>query len=94
MTNHDDLIIAFDNLDLNNKRKKLNNELVIMGEYINFIKEKMHYNGISDNLEINNYDLFLDSHLKEEEILTVLYDDIYKIEREIITIAHIIATKN
>ena len=84
---NEDLIIAYNNLDLNNKRNKLNNELIVIGEYLKHLKKFL---GCDSDIVIKDYSLIEDKDLTEEENLTCLYDDIYKIEKELIDISYII----
>lgn len=84
---NENLVIAYHNLDLNNKRKKLNNELIVIGEYLKHLKIFL---GCDSDIVIKDYSLIEDKSLTEEEILTCVYDDIYKIEKEIIDISHVL----
>lgn len=77
------LIEAFDELSINDKRDKISNELIVIGSLINYIE---NYYNVDANLKIKNYNLVKDNSKNESEILTFLYEDIYNIEREIITI--------
>lgn len=81
------LLEAFNELSINDKRDKISNELIVIGSLINYIEKK--YN-IDNYLKIKNYNLSKDINKNESEILTFLYEDIYNIEREIITITKLI----
>ena len=77
---------SFDVLDINTKRNKISNELIIIGELIkNFEINK----GINSSLNVKNYnqnDFSDDYNMDENQMLTFLYEDIYNIEQELITV--------
>lgn len=85
------LLEAFNELSINDKRDKISNELIVIGSLINYIEK--NYN-IDNHLKIKNYNLSKDINKNESEILTFLYEDIYNIEREIITITKLIMEDN
>lgn len=85
------LLEAFNELSINDKRDKISNELIVIGSLINYIEKK--YN-IDNHLKIKNYNLSKDINKNEGEILTFLYEDIYNIEREIVTITKLIMEDN
>ncbi len=85
------LLEAFNELSINDKRDKISNELIVIGSLINYIEK--NYN-IDNHLKIKNYNLSKDINKNEGEILTFLYEDIYNIEREIITITKLIMEDN
>lgn len=87
MIENEDLLVAYSNLKTNEKRNKLNNEFICIGEYIKYIENALGYH---NNIDIKNYNIIQDKYLNEDEFLTCVYDDIYKIEKEIITISKII----
>lgn len=82
---------AFDKLDINEKRNQISNELLIIGEIIKNIENK--YN-IQSVLNIKNYDINKDNNLQESEMLSFLYEDIYSVERELITILTVVLKQN
>lgn len=74
---------AFSSLSVNEKRNQISNELLIISELI----KKMELNiGIPSVLDVKNYNSTSDSNLNESEMLDFIYEDIYNIQREIITI--------
>lgn len=85
------LLETFNELSINDKRDKISNELIVIGSLINYIEK--NYN-IDNHLKIKNYNLSKDINKNESEILTFLYEDIYNIEREIITITKLIMEDN
>lgn len=84
--NNEELLKAFNQLDTNNKRNKISDELMIIGELINTIEKNK---GIPVNLEIKNYDQNKDSNMTEDEILSFFYEDIFNIENELLTMLSI-----
>lgn len=82
---------AFDKLDINEKRNQISNELLIIGEIIKNIENK--YN-IQSVLNIKNYDINKDNNLQESEMLSFLYEDIYNVERELITVLTAVLKQN
>lgn len=86
----EELIKAFDKLNVNEKRNQINSELQFIFELIKNIEN--HYS-INNILNIKNYDIFKNRELTESEILSFIYEDIYNIQRELITILTIINKK-
>lgn len=82
---------AFDKLSINEKRNQISDELLIIGELIKNIENK--YN-IQSVLNVKNYDTIRNNELKETEMLTFIYEDIYNIQKELITILTAISLKN
>ncbi len=74
---------AFDKLNINEKRNQISDELLIIGELIKNIENI--YN-IPSVLNVKNYDTNRNNELKETEILTFIYEDIYNIQKELVTI--------
>lgn len=81
---------AFDKLTVNEKRNEISNELLLIGELIKSIENKYQIKSI---LNIKNYDSNKDSELTESQILSFIYEDIYIIQRELITILHAVNIK-
>ena len=75
--------IAFNKLSINDKRNQISNELLLIGELIKSIESKYE---ISNSLNIKNYDITKDIHMTEDKVLTYIYENIYSIQRELITI--------
>lgn len=86
--NNKNVLDAFNQLDTNNKRNKISDELMAIGELINNIEK---YSGIETNLKIKNYDQNNDLNMTEDEILTFFYEDIFNIENEIFILYTIIS---
>ena len=78
---------AFNSLSVNEKRNQISNELLIIGELIKIMEQNI---GITSILTIKNYDSISDSTLSEGEMLDFIYEDIYNIQRELITILSIV----
>lgn len=86
--NNKNVLDAFNQLDTNNKRNKISDELMAIGELINNIEK---YSGIETNLKIKNYDQNNDLNMTEDEILSFIYEDIFNIENEIFILYTIIS---
>jgi len=72
---------AFNDMDINDKKNKISDELLFIGE---LVKRLQNMNGFDEEFEIKNYDL--NSNLKEEEFLTFIYEDIFEIQRQLLLI--------
>ena len=72
---------AYNNLDLDDKRNKLSNELLVMEELLKNIQNKC---GLVSNFKIKNYES--GSNINEEEFLSFIYDDLFEIEKQLILI--------
>lgn len=86
--NNKNVLDAFNQLDTNNKRNKISDELMAIGELINNIEK---YSGIETNLKIKNYNQNNDLNMTEDEILSFIYEDIFNIENEIFILYTIIS---
>lgn len=84
--NNENVLESFRQLDTNNKRNKISDELMAIGELINSIEKN---SGITTNLNIKNYDQINDSNMTEDEILAFFYEDIFNIENELISLMSI-----
>lgn len=82
---NDDFKKAYKSLSLKEKQNQINNELLFISELIKNVENE--YN-ISSILDIKKYDL--EDNQDENIVLELLYEDIYKIERELITLFTII----
>lgn len=78
---------AYNNLDLDDKRNKLSDELLVIGELLKNIQNK---SGLVQNFKIKNYKS--GSNINEEEFLSFIYDDIFEIQRQLILITDKIST--
>ena len=72
---------AYNNLDLDDKRNKLSNELLVMEELLKNIQNKC---GLVSNFKIKNYES--GSNINEEEFLSFIYDDLFQIQKQLILI--------
>ena len=78
---------AYMQLDINNKRNQLSDELLIIFE---LIKRYENAKGINPVTQVKNYDTVNDKNLNEDEILTFFYEDVYNIQQELITLLNIV----
>lgn len=78
-----ELLNSFDVLDINTKRNQISDELIIIHELIKKYEEMKHIIPIT---KVKNYDTNSDSDMTEAEMLTFLYEDIYNIQQELITL--------
>ena len=82
---------AYNNLDLDDKRNKLSNELLVMEELLKNIQNKC---GLVSNFKIKNYELgynyyneqYSGLNINEEEFLSFIYDDLFEIQKQLILI--------
>ena len=72
---------AYNNLDWDDKRNKLSNELLVMEELLKNIQNKC---GLVSNFKIKNYES--GSNINEEEFLSFIYDDLFEIQKQLILI--------
>lgn len=72
---------AFLNLSIDEKRNQISNELIIISELIKLKEESLK---IPSVLSVKNYTS--NSNISESEMLDFLYEDIYNIQKELITI--------
>lgn len=72
---------AYDKLDLDDKRNKLSDELLVIEELLKTIEKKY---GLSPNFKIKNYES--GSTMYEDEFLSFIYEDIFEIQKQIILI--------
>ncbi len=78
---------AYTQLDINDKRNQLSDELLIIFE---LIKRYENAKGINPIIQIKNYDVAKDKNLNEDEMLTFFYEDVYNIQQELITLLSIV----
>ena len=78
---------AYTQLDINDKRNQLSDELLIIFE---LIKRYENAKGINPIIQIKNYDVAKDKNLNEDEMLTIFYEDVYNIQQELITLLSIV----
>lgn len=73
---------AYDNLDLDDKRNKLSNELLVMEEILKSIQNRY---GLVSNFEVKNYES--GSNMTEDEFLSFIYEDIFEFQKQLILLA-------
>lgn len=73
---------AYDNLDLDDKRNKFSNELLVMEGLLKNIQNRC---GLVSNFEIKNYES--GSNMTEDEFLSFIYEDIFEIQKQLILLA-------
>ena len=78
-----ELMAKYSDLDLEQKRNQINIELEIIGELIK--KVEAVYN-IPVSLNVKNYDIAKEKKMSEDEMLAFFYEDVFNIERELITL--------
>lgn len=82
-----EFVDAFYQLDTNIKKDKLSRELLVIGEYLRHIEKRL---GIENEVDIYNYNPATDKEMDDDEYLTSLYQDIFNVERELITIERLL----
>lgn len=85
-----DFIEAFNSLDTNNKRDKLNREILVIGEYLKYLEKQL---GFDNEIDIYNYNPYNDKKMTEDEFLVSTYQDVFNVERELITITKLLDSK-
>ncbi len=85
-----DFIEAFNSLDTNNKRDKLNREILVIGEYLKYLEKQL---GLDNEIDIYNYNPYNDKKMTEDEFLVSTYQDVFNVERELITITKLLDSK-
>lgn len=78
------LIKAYDDLDIKSKRNNLSNELSEIGSLLEQIEYKL---GLDTKIDIN---LYSNDKMTESETLTLFYQNIFNIERELRLINRIV----
>lgn len=81
---------AYKNLTLNEKRNCLSDELMLISELIKKMEDTV---GIQSALKVKNYDSQKDNNLSEDEMLDFIYEDVYNIQKELITIFTAVSSK-
>lgn len=70
---------AYNNLDLDGKRNKLSDELLMIEELLKVVENRF---GLIPNFKIKNYES--GSNMSEEEFLSFIYEDIFEIQKQLI----------
>lgn len=84
---NDEFKKAYNDLSVDQKRNQLSNELIMIGELIKNVEK---INNIPSILSVKNYDSTIHQNLSESEMLSFIYEDIYSIQRELITVFSIL----
>lgn len=82
----DEFKIDFSNLNTIEKRNQISNELLYIASLIKMKEEQLKLPSI---LNVKNYDINKQLKITEDEMLELLYEDIYSIKRELITLLSI-----
>lgn len=85
----DFLVNAFDSMSLNDKRNEFNSLLYKTNEILNQV---LLLNGMENVFPIKNYDSNNDNKMSEEEIMTFLYEDLYKVKTNAVLLLTLIAS--
>ncbi len=72
---------SFSNLSVDEKRNQISNELIIISELIKLKEESLKLPSV---LSVKDY--ASNSNMTESEMLDFLYEDIYNIQKELITV--------
>lgn len=72
---------AFSNLSVDEKRNRISNELIIIAELIKLKEEALKLPSV---LSVKNYES--NNPMSESEMLDFLYEDIYNIQKELMTL--------
>ena len=72
---------TFKELDVNDKKNVISRELILIGEFVKKMKE--HY-GLDVDFDIKNYDV--NTETNEEDYLLFIYEDIFEIEKQLISV--------
>lgn len=80
---NDEFKKAFSNLSVNEKRNQISNEMMIIAE---LIKKEEKILNIPTILSVKDYDSGNDRKLNESEMLDFIYEDVYNVQKELITV--------
>lgn len=83
----DEMKNAYMQLDINDKRNQLSDELLIIFE---LIKRFENVKGVNPMTHVKNYDSINDKDLNEDEMLMFFYEDVYNIQQELITLLNLV----
>lgn len=70
---------AFSEMDINDKKDKISDELIFIGE---LIKKLQNIHSLENNFEIKNYDSKIE--LNESQTLDFIYEDIFEIQKQLL----------
>ena len=80
---NDSFKLSFSELNLVEKRNQISNELIYIASLIQIKEQQLKLPPV---LSVKNYDVNKQAQITENEMLDFLYEDIYCIKRELITI--------
>ena len=80
---NEEFIDAYHQLDLPAKKDKLSRELLVVGEYLKDIEKKF---GFANEVDVYNFHPIKDKDMNDDDYFTSIYQDVFNIERELITI--------
>lgn len=83
---------AYSELDIEDKRNELNNEMKVALKMLDIIKQTIGVEIDSEDA-IRNYDTVSDNTLSESEMLDILYFDFHVIQKNILDVAESIISK-
>ena len=83
---------AYSELDIEDKRNELNNEMKVALKMLDIIKQTIGVEIDSEDA-IRNYDTVSDNTLSESEMLDILYFDFHAIQKNILDVAESIISK-
>lgn len=83
---------AYRELELEDKRNELNNEMKVVLKTLEIIKQTIGVKIDSED-EIRNYHTVNDSNLSESEMLDILYFDFHVIQKNVLDIADALISK-
>lgn len=79
----EELKSAFSQLSIQEKYNQINNELIIIGELIKMQEKRLN---VPTLLSIKNYKTLNENEIQESKMLDFLYEDIYNIQKELMTL--------
>lgn len=75
------LISLYNELDTNNKRNELSN---LINKINNLINEMLKIEQAENLFQVKNYNLNSNESMKEDEILSFIYEDIYSLKNNLL----------
>jgi len=72
---------AYYNLDLDDKRNNLSDEILVIEELLKIVENKY---GLVPDFKMKNYEL--GSNMNEDEFLSFIYEDVFEIQKQLILI--------
>lgn len=84
---------AFSELDLEDKRNELNNEMKVVFKVLDVIKQRIGA-PIDDEDSIREYEPAKDNNLNESQMLDLIYFDFHVIQKNVLDIADALVSKD